>query len=232
MITLKSPLPFEDRDRPIIYVDSREASTKPGKRVIDLLKELGSEVRVVKLEAGDYVISEEVGIELKRVWDFVHTLTRRYLFEQLFALKIYPRPIVLVEGYLPSIYKFSKIRPSAIWGSMFALVSNGIPIVQTMNVKETGEFLYTAAKQEQMVKKRSVTIRAFKKVKSLADRQLYLMCGLPNVGVEKARALLEGFKSPLNAFVHVDKWDDIVKGIGPTIKEKVKEVLTRAFQED
>lgn len=232
MSYFESLLPYlteKKEEKPLIIVDSHEATSAP--KVIKSLQELGAETRVEALQRGDYVISDSCAIERKEIRDYVHTLTRRYLFEQLFELKeAYPKPILLIEGYLPIIYKFSKIRPSAIWGSIFALIVNGIFVTHTTNYKETAEFIYTAARYEQFIEKRLPTIRPFKKVESLADAQLFLMCGLPSIGIEKAKAILRGFESPLNAFLRVDEWDR-VEGIGPVIKKKAKEVLTTQYSE-
>ena len=216
-------------NEPTVIVDSREASSAP--KVINGLTELGAEVKVETLQKGDYIVSDRCAIERKTVTDFVHTLTRRFLFEQLFVLKeTYPQPLILIEGYMPVIYKFSKINPLAVWGAMFALAKQGISIVHTMNSKETADFIYTAAKQEQIVEKRIPTIRPSKKVETLAESQLFLVAGLPNIGREKADALLKTYQTPIAAFSKVDSWADDVSGLGPKITEKVKQVLYKPYK--
>ena len=71
--------------RPVIVVDSREASAAP--KVLKGLREADVDIRIVALPRGDYIISDRVAIERKTVKDFVYTLTRRHLFEQIFTLK-------------------------------------------------------------------------------------------------------------------------------------------------
>ena len=111
-------------EEPTIIVDSREASSA-GKIVKGLI-ERGVNVKTELLEKGDYILSDQCAVERKTVNDFVYTLTRRYLFEQLFGLKVaYPKSLIVLEGYLPIIYKYSNISPSAIWGAMFNLAKNG-----------------------------------------------------------------------------------------------------------
>jgi ERCC4-type nuclease len=171
-------------------------------------------------------------VERKTVTDFVYTLTRRYLFEQLFRLKdVYPKSLVLLEGYLPIIYKFSHIQPVAVWGAMFNLVKNGIAIVNTTSYKETIDFLHVAARQEQIVEKRAPTVHAFKKTETLSDAQVYLVASLPNIGREKATAILKSYQTPLNALINVDGWSKTVYGLGPVISNKVKEVLSTPYKE-
>ncbi len=218
------------KEQPTIIVDSREASS--ASKIVTRLKELGAEVSIQALEKGDYIISDLCAIERKTVQDFVYTLTRRYLFDQLFKLKdAYTKPFVLIEGYLPIIYKFSKIRPSSVWGAMFALAKQGILMIHTTNYKETVDFLYTAARQEQIIEKRVPTVHPVKKLDTLADAQLFFMASLPNVGREKATAILDSYASPLNALINVDGWAKEVHGLGPKITKRVKQVLHTPFKE-
>jgi ERCC4-type nuclease len=214
--------------QPVVIVDSREANASP--KIIKGLREAGAEVQIKALQKGDYVISDVCAVERKTVKDFVYTLTRRYLFEQLFTLKeIYPIPIILLEGYLPIVYKFTRIQPSAVWGAMFALAKNGIPMVHTTSYKETVDFLYTAARQEQLVEKRSVVVHPVKKFETLADAQIFFVASLPQIGREKAVAILKSYQTPMNAMLNVDTWAKNVHGLGPKTVKKVKKVLHTAF---
>jgi ERCC4-type nuclease len=220
----------KDEAEPTIIIDSREASSAA--KIVKGLVERGVHIKTDTLEKGDYILSDECAVERKTVHDFVYTLTRRYLFEQLFRLKdVYPKSLIVLEGYLPIIYKFSHIQPAAIWGAMFNLAKNGIAIVNTASQKETVDFLYVAARQEQIGEKRTPTVHAFKKCESLADSQLYFVASLPNIGREKANALLKSYQTPMNAMINVDDWSKTVDGLGPVITNKVKEVLTTPFSE-
>jgi Fanconi anemia group M protein len=217
-------------EEPTIIVDCREASSAA--KIVKGLIERGVKVKTEALEKGDYILSDQCAVERKTVTDFVYTLTRRYLFEQLFRLKdAYPKSLILLEGYLPIIYKFSHIQPAAIWGAMFNLAKNGIALVNTASYKETIDFLYVAARQEQMVEKRVPTVHPFKKIETLSDAQVYFVASLPNIGREKAVAILKSYQTPLNAFVNVDDWSKTVYGLGPVISNKVKEVLGTPYKE-
>ncbi|MCK4474272.1 hypothetical protein KAU30_00410 [Candidatus Bathyarchaeota archaeon] len=211
-----------------IIVDSREANTAA--KIVKGLKERGVNVRTEVLQKGDYVLSDLCAVERKTVRDFVYTLTRRYLFEQLFRLKeVYPKPIILLEGYLPIIYKFSRIRPAAVWGAMFMLAKNGIGMINTTSYKETVDFLCVAAHQEQIVERRIPTVHPFKKHETLEDAQIFFVASLPNIGREKTVAILKFYQTPLNALLNVDNWAKDVHGLGPKISSKVKELLNTPF---
>ena len=217
--------------QPVIIVDSHEASS--ASKIVKGLVERGARVETQPLSKGDYVLSDRCGVERKTVHDFVYTLTRRFLFDQLFGLKdLYPTTIVLLEGYLPIIYKFTRINPSAVWGAMFALARQGVALVHTTNWKESVDFLYTAARQEQVVGRRvPVVLHPAKKADTLGDAQLYFVASLPNVGREKALAILKSYETPLNALINVDGWAREVHGLGPIISKKVKQVLDTPFKE-
>ena len=215
---------------PTIIVDSREAGSAA--KIVKGLVERGVKIRNEVLEKGDYILSDECAVERKTVNDFVYTLTRRYLFEQLFRLRdVYPKSLIVLEGYLPIIYKFSHIQPAAVWGALFNLAKNGISIVNTASQKETIDFLYVAARQEQIVEKRTPTVHAFKKFETLTDSQVYFVASLPSIGREKAVSLLKSYQTPLNALINVDDWSNTVHGLGPVISNRVKEVLNQPFKE-
>src|SRR3990172_6954761 len=217
-------------EEPTIIMDSREASS--AKKIAAGLLEKGANVKTEMLEKGDYILSDQCAVERKTVNDFVYTLTRRYLFEQLFRLKdVYPKSLIVLEGYLPIIYKYSNIQPASIWGAIFNLAKNGIAIINTASYKETIDFLYVAARQEQIIEKRTPTVHAFKKCDTLTDAQLYFVASLPSIGREKALAVLKSYQTPLNSLINVDDWSKSVHGLGPVITNKVKEVLNTPFKE-
>ncbi|MBS7634253.1 hypothetical protein KEJ34_01970 [Candidatus Bathyarchaeota archaeon] len=234
MAGTESLLPYIDAkkesEQPAIIIDSREAGAAP--KVVKGLREMGALIIIRSLDRGDYIISDECAFERKTVHDFVHTLTHRHLFEQLFLLKeAYSKPFILIEGYFPIIYKISRINPSSVWGAMFTLARNGINMIHTTSYKETIDFLYTSAKQEQIAEKRVPAVHPAKKVETMADAQIYFLASLPNIGREKAVSILRTYGTPLSALINVDRWPRDVYGLGPKITEKVKEVLHSVYSD-
>ena len=216
--------------QPTIIVDSREASAAP--KIVKGLIEQGAKIRTEALQKGDYILSDQCAVERKTVHDFVYTLTRRFLFDQLFKLKeAYAKPLILIEGYLPVVYKFSKIQPASVWGAMFAIAKQGIAMIHTNSYKETIDFLYTAAKQEQIVEKRTPVVHPIKKTDTLADAQIFFIASLPNIGREKAVSILNSYQTPMNALINVDRWAKEAYGLGPIITDKVKQVLHTSYRE-
>ncbi|RLE79722.1 MAG: DEAD/DEAH box helicase, partial [Thermoprotei archaeon] len=134
--------------RPRIIVDSREASL--ARDIVLSLRSLGAIVEVKPLTAGDYIVSEDIGVERKTVNDFVSTLTRRDLFEQVLALKtVYPKTVLILEGDLSYVKRYRRIHPNAILGALATLARSGIAVVPTANKEETARFIFFTARQEQ-----------------------------------------------------------------------------------
>jgi len=104
-------------------------------------------------------------------------------------------------------------------------------MIHTTSYKETVDFLYTAAKQEQIVEKRIPVVHPVKKTETLADAQLFFMASLPNIGREKALSILNAYQTPINALLNVERWAKDIRGLGPKITEKVKQVLHTAYME-
>jgi len=218
-------------DRVEVIVDSREAVN--AKVIISKLKDMGANVKIEKLDVGDYVLSEDVAVERKTVIDFVGTLTRRNLFEQVFAMKeVYARPILVLEGYLGILKKISKINMNSVYGALATLARNGISIVPTLDSKSTAAFMFFIARQEQIIESRSVTVRPVKKYSSIEEQQIFFLAGLPLIGREKAISILKSFGTPLNALNHYKLWSKRINGIGESTVKKIEQVLTTKFYEN
>ena len=229
--SLLSFLPKEGGKRPRIFVDSREASTKTGKKIIEQMNRLGVDVVLGKLDFGDFLIGEGVAVERKTIHDLVGTLTQRFLFDQVFRMKeAYPKSILLIEGYMGVLRKFRRITPESLNGALFALVQDNIPIIPTIDYKDTATFLVTAAKQLLKEGKETVVIRHRPKAKSVKDKQLYAVTGLPHVGPVLAENILKRFGSVRRVFCASREEFMEVDGVGPLIASGIVEVLDTPFE--
>ncbi len=213
-----------------IYIDSREASTKNGKRITDLLLDLDVEVRKQKLDFGDYLVGSDVAIERKTVMDFASTLANRFLFDQVFQMReAYPKALVVIEGYMGLLRKFRKIKPEAINGALFALANTGIPLVPTIDYKDTALFLSTAAKQLQK-EKQPLKIRQKKKVTDVSTQQIFIVAGLPHIGPSLAEAMLKRFKTVRQVFNASESELQNVDGIGRKIAKDITSILNVEYE--
>lgn len=212
-----------------VIVDSREAQS--AKHIVDEIKRLGALVRLELLDAGDYVVSRDVGIERKTIGDFISTLTKRGLFEQLSKLKeCFSRPVVILEGDLSSIPLMSSINMNSVLGALAFIARMNMPILPSVSPSTTAKLIVSLAKQERKVERYSrVRVKVVKR-RDLREEQLFFMCGLPMIGRERAEAVLRVYRTPLEALKRVDGWSRTVEGIGETIVKRVKEVLETPFK--
>jgi ERCC4-type nuclease len=211
-------------------MDSREAASRTGKRIIQELCALGAEVSIMKLDFGDYIVGEDITIERKTVFDLAGTLTQRFLFDQIFKMREnYPRSLVIIEGYMGVLRKFRRISAESINGALFALAQNGIPLVPTIDYKDTAVFLVTASKQLLKNSKVPPIIRHRLKVETIAEKQLFLVTGLPHVGPVLADSLLRYFITPREAFNANREELMAVKDVGPKTAEDIIKVLETPY---
>lgn len=201
-------------------MDSREASNRNGRKTLNLLDELGAETIIRKLDFGDYLIDENTAIERKTVFDLANTLTHRFLFNQIFQMKkAYSGSIVLIEGYLGNIRKFRRIRSTSLSGALFALAKTNIPLIPTIDCKDTASFLITAAKQLLNNKKKHPTIRHRIKTENIKKQQLFVVAGLPRIGPVLSENLLRYLGTVRDVYSSSKEELMTVNGIGPQIAE-------------
>jgi len=212
-----------------VVVDSREAST--AKHVVDELRELGVRVRVEFLEVGDYVISRDVAVERKTVSDFVSTLTKRNLFEQMDRLRSsFSKPVLILEGDISSIPMISSISMNAVLGALASIARRGVSVLPSPSPSATARLIASLAKQERKTDQQvKVRVKPPKR-DDISEEQIFFMCGLPMIGRERAEAILRVYRTPIEALKRVDGWSKMVDGIGETIVKRVKEVLETPFK--
>jgi len=111
---------------------------------------------------------------------------------------------------------------------MYSLAKNGVPIINTLNPHETVELLCTIAKQEQVEGKNYPKIHPFKITESVPEQQVFFISGLPGIGHERAKTILEQCKTPLNALNCVESWT-VNKELGEKRTKEIREVLESPY---
>ena len=128
-----------------IYTDYREKGSPLLKEVLNQ----NVDVSLKRLEVGDYLISDRICIEIKRVPDFVDSIIDGRLLSQLRDLRQYEKPLLILQGE-EDIYAQRKLHQNAILGMMTTIgIAFGIPLIQTKTTKETSNLIALIAKQEQ-----------------------------------------------------------------------------------
>lgn len=211
-----------------VIADHREEASG----VIGELKELGAEVETCQLKVGDFILSDRVGVERKSVEDFLQSIVDKRLMQQAKILReTFERPVLIIEG--KGLYTRRAIHPNAIRGTLAALaVDVGIPILPTVDEKETALILLAIARREQMAENREIAVRGEQKKLTLPECQRFLVEGLPGVSAVLAKRLLEHFGTVEKVMCASEKDLQQVRGIGKEKAKEIKKVLTAIYEFD
>jgi ERCC4-related helicase len=209
-----------------VVVDQREYRSNVARR----LASLSLNIVPKQLDIGDYVVSSRIGVERKFVDDFLNSLLNGQLFSQLQRLRdAYARPVLILEG--EGLFTKRNINHKAIYGSLISIVVDfGIPVLSTLDAQETADLLFVMAKREQRQEKKSVALRGSKPSFSLAERQRYIVEGLPNISSVMAKRLLSHFGSIHAIVTASEKELTEVKGIGKQTAKLIYSVINEEYK--
>jgi len=156
-------------------------------------------------------------------------MVRKRLFEQVQRLReAYPQPLLILEGDLAEISTFKS--PQAFLGALLAVeIGERVPILTTVDKDQTALLLSILWKREQRGAS-EYGLRHKPKTLTLAQRQRFLVEGLPSVGETLAKNLLEGFGSVRAIFNATE--DDLkrVPKIGEVKAAEIVRLVTAAYE--
>ncbi len=203
-----------------IRIDFREKASG----IIDLLREEEVTLEIGQIRYGDYIINETITIERKTARDFLISIIDGRLFNQLSNLKKNCiHPLLLIEGnpfetdlqFDPLAIKGALLSTQAIWY---------IPIVSSESIQETKNIFLMMGRQVESCSD-VVPLRGGYRPKRLKSRQLYILQGLPQVGPNVARRLLNHFGSVSKMMQASIEELMRVEGIGKASAKKIRDVL-------
>ncbi len=210
-----------------IIVDHRELSSP----IPRLLTEMKVNIIPEQLPAGDYVISEDVGVERKTVADFLQSLIDKRLFEQIIKLKeAYNTPILIIEG--ESLYGLRNIHQNAIRGALASIVVDyNLPILWSKDAEDTAKLIYAMISRRQSIRDSSFSLKKGKIPATISEIQERLISSLPQINHVLAKKLLKTFKKPINIFNSSEEDLKKISGIGEKKIKLIKEVLNTDYEE-
>jgi ERCC4-type nuclease len=202
---------------PEIIVDTREKASG----VIELLEQLETfEIKVEQLEVGDYVVAD-LCIERKTGSDFERSLEEGRLFKQLLMLRrSCRRRALILEGALPG-----RIPKRGAEGAIARIAAGlQIPILYTKNVSDTVMTLQRLALQLYGFTTSSFHSPARGVRTDFAFHQMYVLAGIPGIGLRRAQILIESFGS-LRKVMNASREELLkVAGIGPVQAETIEKL--------
>ncbi|MHA1109969.1 MAG: DEAD/DEAH box helicase [Promethearchaeota archaeon] len=207
-----------DSTNPVIIVDTRETQSAVVRQLA--LKKI--DVVLKTLPVGDYILSENVGVERKTDSDFVDSLKDGRLFNELHNLsQNFFIPILILEGNPINQSGYSK---AALLGALASIVINmRISVMYTDSPGNTADLLEALLKKVHQDKKSSKKVYT-KKTSTEAEAQEQIVSGIPGINLYRAQELLTAFSNVENIF-NADL-DDLEKapGIGKKTAKKIREI--------
>lgn len=208
-----------------ILIDHREYKSN----VADFLRqEENTEVMEQHLLAGDYVIDDRLIFERKTLLDFATSVKDGRLFRQMHGLlHTGKKCALLLEGTTQDLEN-SQMRREALQGALIHITMfMGVPVLRAMDARESARLMLYAARQDSALNQKNPMVKRQQpnRIKGKQKRQLYLLQGLPGIGPQRARALLEKFGS-IEKILSADAKDlHEVPGIGYHTAENIQWIL-------
>ncbi len=208
-----------------VLADHREKDNKIVKEMI----ELGVTVKTSQLESADYLVSGKVGVELKKVPDFVASIIDGRILEQVRDLKNnFEKAILIIEGD-EDIYSVRKVHANAIRGMLSSIVLDfQVPILYTKNPKDTAALLALIAKREQNKDKFEYSLHSAKP-RNMEEQQEFIVSSFPSVGRNTAKILLKNLGSVKNLVNSSENSLFEIKGIGKKISKTLFEIFNKEY---
>lgn len=203
-----------------VTIDSRESRCNvPG-----WLLRLGYQTEVAELPVGDYRINDVAVVERKAANDFAISVMDGRLWAQAELLtSSFQHAVIVVEGDLSTVH--SGIEPESLAGALSALVVfYKLPVIVVRDEEATARLIGRLGKHVTEGLGYEIPLRVAKP-KHDGGLAQYLVEGLPGVGAETARRLIQHFGAPGNVFAA--SLDELlqVKGVGAKTAAGIRAAL-------
>jgi ERCC4-type nuclease len=194
-----------------------------------LADELGAEVELAALPAGDYAVGANTLVERKRVGDLHAAVAKGRLWPQLAKLRAAAAfPYLLVEG---TDLDRGPLGGAAIRGACLAAIDQGIALLRSGQPRDSALWIHRLAvrcQREEAPPDRPAYAQR-PKVKHAAGAAEAMLASAPGISSASARALLERFGSVAAVMAAgPETWRE-VRGIGPDRARALEEALTGKY---
>jgi DNA excision repair protein ERCC-4 len=179
-------------------------------------------VRVSQLQASDYLVGDEIGVERKVVHDLHRSIASRRLWSQLYSYRsLLRRLYLLVEG---ESLDGGLITPESIRGALLEIGERGVTVIRTTDPGDSAAWILQIAVRAQ---RRGVSPKPRPRRYSRDARPASIIMSIPGVGPRKARHLLNRFGS-VAGIASADPTElRCVPGVGPALSKTIHDASTR-----
>ena len=202
-----------------VKADDRERKSE----VINYLLDMKNvTVDVTRLSIGDYLADNRLIFERKTLNDFALSIIDGRLFTQAIRLTASNhRGILILEGTGKDLQEIG-VRREAMQGALITVsLILGIPVLRSINPSETANLIIYTARQIKSVAKGTLYRHGYQP-KDKRKRQIFVLQGLPGIGAERAKRLLDTFGSIEAVITAGSEELQSVDGIGKNIAERIK----------
>ncbi|MBU0677162.1 MAG: nuclease [Verrucomicrobia bacterium] len=205
-----------------VFADDRESRAD----VIAALERMPEiDLKIARLQTGDYRVDGGVIFERKTARDFAASVADGRLFTQARRLvRCSDQPVLIIEGS-PFLTPCGVSREALQGAIISTSIIFRIPILFAKHSQETADLIVYAALQT--ARHTKGLSRRPGRTPKYADRlRLHFLQGLPRIGTDKAKLLLEHFGS-VEAVVSATARDlTQVKGIGSKTADAIHDLMT------
>jgi DNA excision repair protein ERCC-4 len=191
------------------------------------LAELGAEIEIAALPAGDYAVGAETLVERKRVLDLHAAVLKGRLWPQLGKLRsACAFPYLLVEG---SDLDRGPLHHNAVGGVCLAVIDQGIALLRSGYQRDSALWIHRLAVRCQQLEPAAERPAYAQRPRPKPGDETAeaLLAAVPGISVASARALLQRFGS-VAAVVAAEPADWLaVPGIGPERARALAETFNR-----
>jgi len=132
-----------------------------------------------------------------------------------------------------------RIDPRQFSGALRYVEESGVTLLKSFDAKHGSQILYSLYLEAKGFKERKPErakkypiVRQKPSLKTLQDRQLFFLSGLPRISVVNARKILEKYETPFNAIMKFRNWSKDVEGIGDKTVDEIRKVLLSRWEGD
>jgi ERCC4-type nuclease len=175
-----------------IVADDRE---RVGGVIACLQKRNDVALTVERLAVGDFLVEDGFVAERKTIRDFAISIVDGRWFKQTAAMAAGQRKaLVVLEGKIAQGDEVRISRESLQGALITATVFFGVPVIRAMDAEETSRLLVCLGRQASRFAHGALP-RSGYRPKGKRARQSFILQGLPGVGPERAKRLLDHFGS-------------------------------------
>ena len=156
------------------------------------LLQLGIDIEIASLEAGDYDAGAATLVERKTTFDLALSLQNGRLWRQLGALRRRSSfPVLMIEGTPVESNSALKARR----GLTLAVLDQGIVVLSARDARESAAWIAALAQRRQHHVPRDRPPHTYRKKLPNPRPGEALLCAIPGISSHHARALLDAFGS-------------------------------------